>query len=114
VAAGPVTLRARMNGAALPPGAAVLISIRPEKALLVEPAAPLPDDVNRIPGRVIESFFHGNAVRVAVDIRQREPFLVDMQLQRSLSGAAVPGPGEEVALAVHAASVSVFPDTGET
>ncbi len=113
VAAGAVTLRARMNGAALPPGSAVLISIRPEKARLVEPAAPLSEEINRIPGTVIESFFHGNAMRVAVDIDQGEPFLVDMQLQRNLSGAEVPNPGDAVALDVHMASVSIFPDTGK-
>ncbi len=110
VAAGPVVVRARMNGASLAPGAPVLISIRPEKVLLVEASAALPAETNRIPGTVIESFFHGNAVRVAVNIGQGEPFLVDMQLQRSLSGAGVPTPGTAVTLAVPVASVSVFAD----
>ena len=88
----------------------MLISIRPEKVLLIEPGIALPEETNRIPGTVIESFFHGNAVRVAVNIGQEEPFLVDMQLQRSLSGAGVPGPGTAVTLAVHVASVSIFAD----
>jgi hypothetical protein len=91
-----------------PAGAEVLLSVRPEKAMLLAPGAPVPAPHNRIEGRVVEHFFHGNALRVGVDIGQGEPFLVDVQLQLALGEAGVPEPGSAVALAIHPASISVF------
>jgi ABC-type Fe3+/spermidine/putrescine transport system ATPase subunit len=108
VSAGPVTLRARANGLARAPGEEILLSIRPEKALLVDPATILPEDVNRIEGKAIETFFLGNAVRISVDVGQTIPFLVDMQLERAIDAVAVPKPGAAVAISIHPASVAVF------
>jgi len=112
LAVGSVRLRAALNGRAPQPGDAVLLSIRPEKARMIGRAAVFPVDANRIEGTVVEGFFHGNAVRVSVDIGRKEPFLVDMQLQLAHGAAEVPAPGTAVLLAVQPASVSVFPYSG--
>ncbi len=106
--AGSFTIRAKANGARPRLGAAVLLSIRPEKALIVAPNTPIPEHHNRIEGRVTEHFFHGNSLRVEVDIGHGDPFLVDVQLQLAVGEAGTPVPGSVVVLAVHPASVSVF------
>jgi putative spermidine/putrescine transport system ATP-binding protein/spermidine/putrescine transport system ATP-binding protein len=110
--AGSVRLRAQANGTSHAAGARVLLAVRPEKAVLLPPGAATSGGASAVEGRVLERFFHGNAVRVSVDIGQAEPFLVDVQLQRALGEADMPGAGASVTLAIEPGSVSVFADPG--
>ncbi|MEX2650030.1 MAG: ABC transporter ATP-binding protein [Alphaproteobacteria bacterium] len=110
--AGPVRVRAEANGFAPAGGTRVQLAVRPERALLVARGTPAPASANRIDGTVLESFFHGNSVRINVDIGQRAPFMVDVQLQLAMGQAGVPDAGTPVTLVIEPSCISVFPDAG--
>jgi spermidine/putrescine ABC transporter ATP-binding subunit len=102
----------RTDGSGAMPGAgdAVLLSVRPEKAqVLTNGGAGAPADTNRIAGRVVDHLFQGNIVRLGIDIGQKLPFLVDIQLNLGLGDSSLPQPGSSVTLAVHPSSISLFP-----
>ncbi len=106
-----VGILVRTSGAGATAGDEVLLSVRPEKAqLLVNGAAPA--GANRIPGRIVDHLFQGNLVRLGVDIGQKQPFLVDIQLNLGLGDSSLPRPGTTVTLAVHPSAISLFPDRG--
>ncbi len=108
--AGPVRLRAGANGHAPAPGTRVVLAIRPERIALVPPGTGVPAGANRVDGHVLEHFFHGNVVRVSVDIGQAEPFMVDVQPQGLADQAGMPRAGSAVTLVIDPANVSVFPE----
>lgn len=92
-------------------GDRVVASIRPEKVLIREQASGT-DGLSVISGKVIDTLFHGNGIRVEVDVAQPEAFLVDFQLRTDVSRAAVPVAGTEVELLVDPNTVAVFPAQG--
>jgi spermidine/putrescine transport system ATP-binding protein len=91
-------------------GEAVLLSVRPEKAQILVNGSTVPDDSNRIAGRVVDHLFQGNLVRLGIDIGQPQPFLVDIQLNLGFSDSRLPQPGSSVTLSVHPSAVSLFPE----
>ncbi len=106
------TVRAERPPRAVAVGEPVIASVRPEKVLLcpeVEPA----DGLSVIEGRVIDSLFHGDSVRVEIDIGQAEPFLLDLQLKTGANNASIPVAGTKIELFINPSTVSVFPAPGE-
>ncbi len=100
-------LRARST-AAPPSGARVTLCIRPEKVRLMDEGEALPEGHQRVDGRVLEQHFHGNAVRLAVDLGAEAPFIADLPLTTALRDSGVPREGASVVLAVHPDNVGVF------
>ena len=93
-------------------GQKVVASVRPEKVQL-RSEGEVPAGHAVIEGTVIDSLFHGKAVRLEVDIRQGAPFLVDIQLTTGARLARVPAAGTAVALVVDPETVSLFPAEAE-
>ena len=82
--------------------------MRPEKAQVLTNGA-APAGSNGIPGRVVDHPFQGNLVRLGVDIGQKQPFLVDIQLNLGLGDSSLPQPGTAVTLAVHPSAINLYP-----
>jgi spermidine/putrescine ABC transporter ATP-binding subunit len=106
-----VPIRIRSDGSMPDPSAGdgVLLAVRPEKAQILVNGATVPDETNRIAGRVVDHLFQGNLVRLGIDIGQPQPFLVDIQLNLGLGDSSLPRPGSSVTLAVHPSAISLFP-----
>ena len=102
------TLRARSPATRPAVGDAVTLCVRPEKVrVLVEGQSPAAG-CERIDGRVVEQLFHGNTVRLAVDLGTDTPFIADQPLETALASSRVPRPGDRISLAVHPDNVTVF------
>jgi putative spermidine/putrescine transport system ATP-binding protein/spermidine/putrescine transport system ATP-binding protein len=104
-------IRALPNGVAVAPGAPVTVCIRPEKIRLLDSGASAPEGFNALQGTVREQFFHGNAVRLAVDLDQGVTCTVDLRLDTALGQSRLPAAGSSVALAFDPANVIVFEGT---
>jgi ABC-type Fe3+/spermidine/putrescine transport system ATPase subunit len=109
--AGAHRLRAAAGGRQFAAGEKVLLSMRPEKTRLLAgaPAAAVGADANALPATVKEHLFHGNALRIELDIGQAEPFFVDLQLQAKVGSLRLPARGEAATICFDPASVTVFP-----
>ncbi|MGI9302584.1 MAG: ABC transporter ATP-binding protein [Gammaproteobacteria bacterium] len=105
---GDTAIEARLNGSRPHQGAQVTLCVRPEKVRLLRDAQNTPDGFNVLKGRATEHFFHGKAVRIAVDIGSDAPLMVDMQLDAALGQSAIPGDGAEVTLLVRPDNITVF------
>jgi spermidine/putrescine ABC transporter ATP-binding subunit len=103
-----IVVRADGGIAAAKAGDEVLLSVRPEKAQILTNGA-APAGSNGIPGRVVDHLFQGNLVRLGVDIGQKQPFLVDIQLNLGLGDSSLPQPGTSVTLAVHPSAINLYP-----
>jgi spermidine/putrescine ABC transporter ATP-binding subunit len=106
---GPHRLRAAAGSLRVVAGDKVLLSIRPERVLMLANGAPVPAECNFLSGTVREYLFHGNTMRVELDIGQPSAFLVDLQLQAALSGTDLAKPGSAVRVAIEPVNVTVFP-----
>jgi spermidine/putrescine ABC transporter ATP-binding subunit len=111
-ACGPHSLRAPARGRRLGVGDKVLLSVRPERALLLADGVSPPAGANRLAARVIEHLFHGNSLRLGLDIGQTVPFIVDLQLQAAVGSLFLPAPGSAVTVLIDPANVTVFPAAG--
>lgn len=100
---------ARSDGLAV--GASVLLTVRPEKAQILQ-AGEDAGARSLLTGRVLETLFHGSSCRTEIDIGEAAPFEVDLQLRTELSRAGIAEAGTEVRLALDPETVSVFSDTG--
>jgi putative spermidine/putrescine transport system ATP-binding protein/spermidine/putrescine transport system ATP-binding protein len=105
---GPHRLRAAAS-LRVAAGDKVLLSIRPERALMLANGASAPVGCNLLLATVREYLFHGNAMRVELDIGQPSAFLVDLQLRAALSGTDLAKPGSAVRIAIEPVNVTVFP-----
>ena len=103
-----IVVRADGETARASAGDEVLLSVRPEKAQVLTNGA-APAGSNGIPGRVVDHLFQGNLVRLGVDIGQKQPFLVDIQLNLGLGDSSLPQPGTAVTLAVHPSAINLYP-----
>ena len=101
-------ITAASNGLAVEVGAAITLCIRPEKIQLLEPGTAAPEGFATLRGVVNETFFHGNAVRVAVDLGEGVTFMVDQRLVATLGQSDLPDAGTAVDLAFDPANVIVF------
>ncbi len=106
--AGAHRLRSPAGGRRFAVGEQVLLSVRPEKAVMLDAAAAAPAGANMLPARVMEHLFHGNALRVELDIGQKAPFVVDLQLHASVGSLRLPPAGSAVTVAIDPANVIVF------
>ena len=68
---GSNVIRAASVGKKPAVGARVMLSIRPEKLRLLAADATVPESVNRLSGVINEQFFHGDSVRLTIDIGGR-------------------------------------------
>ncbi len=101
-------VRCRANGRAFRAGAEAIISVRPSKVAILEDDAVPPAGFSVIRGIVRDCLFHGESYRVEVDIRETEPFMVDVKLPDDADHAVLPLPGSTVAVAVNPAVVNAF------
>ncbi|MEX1108772.1 MAG: ABC transporter ATP-binding protein [Dongiaceae bacterium] len=111
--AGGLSLRVRAEGSRAERGNNVLLAVRPEKAQLLINGAAAPEGSNRIEGRIVDHLFQGNLVRLGIDIGQKHPFMLDIQLNLGLGDSSLPNPGSAVAFAVHPSAISLFVDKGQ-
>jgi spermidine/putrescine ABC transporter ATP-binding subunit len=104
-------IRAMMRGAAIVVGDTVTISIRPEKVKLhqgSEGESGISDNANTLRGKLRDKFFHGESVRLAIDIGSDQLFFVHRQLEDGLNQMALPEIGADVTLGVNAANIILF------
>jgi ABC-type Fe3+/spermidine/putrescine transport system ATPase subunit len=102
-------LRAATGGRHFTAGDRVLLSIRPERALMLANGGAPPVQSNILPATIKEYMFHGSTMRMELDIGQKAPFFVDLQLQGALDSADLAKPGSAVSIAVAPVNVTVFP-----
>jgi len=94
-------------------GQPVTLSMRPEKIILSANGAALPTAANRLSGLVREHFFHGDSIRISVDIGTERLLVIHRQLDAGLDKAALPAIGSELAFAVNPESVNLFEQESE-
>ena len=107
---GPNVIRAAAAGKTPAVGSRVMLSIRPEKLRLLAAGATLPDGINRLGGVINEQFFHGDSVRLTLDIGGDKPLIIHHQLSSSQGQDELPPAGQTVNIAVDPASVTLFDD----
>ena len=83
------------------------LSIRPEKVALGG-VRDLPDGFNSLSGRLRDVFFHGDSVRLAIDIGAERLLIVHRQLETGLHQMPLPPVGGTVTLGFDPASVILF------
>lgn len=114
---GQNTICVASNGTRASPGAEVMLCIRPEKVRLWGDDA-TPPDMNILQGTVRSHFFHGDSVRLSIDVGAPQPLLVHQQLAASYERTGVPQAGQTVLLAIDSDNVNLFedvsPDISET
>lgn len=106
---GHTTLRVASNGTRPSPGSEVMLCIRPEKVRLWGEGA-APPEINILEGTVRSHFFHGDSVRLSIDVGAAEPLLVHQQLSASFERTGVPRAGQTILLAIDPTSVNLFED----
>ncbi|MDP6590046.1 MAG: ABC transporter ATP-binding protein [Alphaproteobacteria bacterium] len=110
---GPNMIRAAATGKTPAVGARVMLSIRPEKLRLLAQDAIVPEDVNRLEGVISEQFFHGDSVRLSLDIGGDTPLVIHHQLSSSQGQGELPPAGQTVNIAVDPSSVTLFEDIAD-
>ena len=88
-------------------GARVTLSIRPEKVVLGT-GSDLPADFNSLSGQLRDVFFHGDSVRLAIDIGAERLLIVHRQLETGLHQMPLPPVGGTVSLGFDPGSVILF------
>lgn len=104
-------IRTMVRGAAPVVGDTVTLSIRPEKVKLHEASNGEGGDStssNTFRGKLCDKFFHGESVRLAIDIGADRLFFVHRQLETGLDQMALPEIGADVILDVEAANIILF------
>jgi putative spermidine/putrescine transport system ATP-binding protein/spermidine/putrescine transport system ATP-binding protein len=104
-------IRAMVRGSAPVVGDTVTLSIRPEKVKLHEAgeeAGRKSAASNILRGKLRDKFFHGESVRLAIDIGSDQLFFVHRQLEAGLDQMALPEIGADVTLGVDAANIILF------
>ena len=107
VSCGTADIRVAVQGAAPAVGARVTLSIRPEKVALGDGRA-LPAGFNSLSGQLRDVFFHGDSVRLAIDIGAARLLIVHRQLETGLHQMPLPPVGGTVSLRFDPASVILF------
>ena len=112
VSCGTADIRVALQGAAPAVGARVTLSIRPEKVALGDGRA-LPAGFNSLSGQLRDVFFHGDSVRLAIDIGAERLLIVHRQLETGLHQMPLPPVGGTVSLGFDPASVILFVGPGD-
>ena len=99
VSCGTADIRVALQGAAPAVGARVTLSIRPEKVALGDGRA-LPAGFNSLSGQLRDVFFHGDSVRLAIDIGAERLLIVHRQLETGLHQMPLPPVGGTVSLSL--------------
>jgi putative spermidine/putrescine transport system ATP-binding protein/spermidine/putrescine transport system ATP-binding protein len=86
----------------------IMVCVRPEKVHLL-PTGEQVSGMNAFPGVVDETLFHGNTVRVRVNLSAGPVFLVDVPMQNPSTKTGLPQRGAEVQVAFAPESTSIFP-----
>ena len=104
-----LALKARVNGGAASAGQAILVGIRPEKAILLGSPAEAPAGTSVLAGSVKEVLFHGSNARLRLVLAGGAPFIIDLPLTSANARQCLPRPEAAVAIAVHPDNVTLFP-----
>ena len=99
-------VRSRSVPGGLSAGDAVTVCVRPEKALLAANGGAQAEA--SLKGVLRESYFHGNSLRLAVDVAAGTPFLIDLQLTANTAQSDLPALGSEVTIALDPDNVILF------
>jgi len=89
-------------------GAEVMLCVRPEKIRILLNGQGAPDGFNLLKGTVREQYFHGDSMRMALDIGGDGLIEVHQQLDTAVGRAALPSAGQTVSLALDPACVTLF------
>ncbi len=109
VVCGDIEIRAGHGGSPIRSGEAVTLSLRPEKVAMLQPGTTAPPGFNHLKGTVREQFFHGDSIRLTVDIGIGRNIAVHRQLESGIDKVALPTVGSEIDMAVDPENVSLFP-----
>ena len=104
-------IRAMVRGSAPVVGDTVTLSIRPEKVKFHEAgeeAGRKSAASNILRGKLRDKFFHGESVRLAIDIGSDQLFFVHRLLEAGLDQMTLPEIGADVTLGVDAANIILF------
>lgn len=107
---GSSTIRVAADGKKPQVGSSVMLCVRPEKIRILMNGQSPPEGFNVLTGVVREQFFHGDSMRMALDIGGKAPVEVHQQLDTAAGRAALPATGVSVKLSVDPASVTLFED----
>ena len=92
-------------------GEPVTLSLRPEKVAMLAAGASPPPGFNHLKGTVREQFFHGDSIRLTVDIGIGRSIAVHRQLEAGIDKVALPAIGSPIDMAVDPENVSLFSGT---
>jgi putative spermidine/putrescine transport system ATP-binding protein/spermidine/putrescine transport system ATP-binding protein len=109
VSCGHILLRCAGRHDSMRPGDPVTLSLRPEKVSMLISGATAPSHFNRMKGRVLEQFFHGDAIRLTIDAGVDRNIAVHRQLEADIEKTPLPSIGNEVEIAVDPENISLFP-----
>ena len=112
VSCGTAEISVALQGSAPAVGARVTLSIRPEKVVLGA-GSDLPAGFNSLSGQLRDVFFHGDSVRLAIDIGAERLLIVHRQLETGLHQMPLPPVGGTVSLGFDPASVILFAGSGD-
>jgi len=103
-------LTAAKNGGDYADGDAICMTIRPEKARLINGAKPAGEKTNQFKGTVREVLFQGSIARVSIDLVSGDMFTLDLMLANTSAQSELPQEGSAVTVAVDAQNVNTFAD----
>ena len=112
VSCGAAEISVALQGTTPVVGARVTLSIRPEKVVLGGGNG-LPAEFNSLSGQLRDVFFHGDSVRLAIDVGAEQLLIVHRQLETGLHQMPLPPVGGTVSLGFDPASVILFADSGD-
>lgn len=101
-------IRAPVKGFHPKPGEEVTLCIRPEKLRLFGDSEAAPEGFNTLSAVIREHFFHGNVVRITLNVEEGTVFMVDVQLDGAFNESQLPAQGTTVTLGIDPANVTVF------
>ena len=108
VSCGGVSIRSAQPGMKEKPGELVTLSLRPEKVLMLAAGVSVPPEFNHLKGFVREQFFHGDSIRLTVDIGIDRNISIHRQLEAGIDKVSLPLIGGEIAIAIDPENVSLF------
>jgi len=93
-------------------GDPICMTIRPEKAQLVNGTAPAGANTNLLKGDVREVLFHGSTARISIDLSTGDRFMVDCMLPNTSAQSDLPREGNAVTVAIEPENVNTFAGEG--
>lgn len=103
-----VSVRTAAKNSNAQPGEPVTLSLRPEKIIMLENGSSAPSGFNHLRGFVREQFFHGDSIRLTVDIGIDRTIAIHRQLEAGVDKVTLPMIGSEIEVIIDPDNVSLF------